>query len=454
MTKGWTRRDFLSGLGASAGLSALGGMHLFNHPARAADDVLDPLPDRYFLVLEIYGGWDLLLSLDPRDPAVFTQDNIGQTLIQPHYSHLLTPPAAGVVVDTQLGLLGGYMDETLAHLDKVCIVRGMSMETLAHATARRRMATGRVPDGVELNHTTIDVWLSAWLGKNDIIPNIAISRLSKNTNQPGYATPMRINRGAQLYPAMARETPFSVDEESAIQAFLLGQQSCASAQASGMKVQASSSRETIAALMQQNLGEKFNLKSKDPEMVALREHYTVQQNPYMATPLIAAQAIKAGLSRVVGARLSIPSLDDHGPTWARDNGPNQRMGFNAYARVLEDLESSPHPSGDGSWLDRTTVILTSEFSRGPLMNVAEGRDHWLMNGMILAGGDIKGGQVIGASSDVGMFPMPVDLKTGAVDLLNGHLLRPDDIWHTLFHSIGIEGDPANLKGETLKALLK
>ncbi len=450
MSDRWTRRDFLAG-GAAAGLSALGAASLYSPRVDAAEQL--ELADRSVIILEMTGGWDLLLSLDPRDPSVFTQDAVGQTLIDPQYGRVQNAPTPGVVLDTGLGLLGSFMGEALQHLDKVSIVRGISMETLAHATARQRMVTGRVPDGVELSHTTIDVWLSSWLGQDAVIPNIAISRPSKNLTQPGYATPLRLTSGAQLYSTMARSSPLSAAQESAIQGFLREQQACPSAMASSVKRQADTSRETIAGLMAQDLGEQFNLSSQEPGLVALKEHYNVAQEPFMATPLIAAQAVKTGLSRVVGARLSLPTLDDHGATWAANNGTTQMQGFNAFARVVADLESSAHPSGEGSWLDRTTVILTSEFSRTPLVNADDGRDHWLMNAMLLAGGDIKAGQVIGASSDVGMFPLPVDLQTGAVDILNGEILVPEDIWHTLFYSIGIAGDPANLKGKTLHALL-
>lgn len=54
-------------------------------------------------------------------------------------------------------------------------------------------------------------------------------------------------------------------------------------------------------------------------------------------------------------------------------------------------------------LDRTVVLCTGEFGRTPKVNLAGGRDHW-PNGfsLAIAGGGIRGGQVIGATDPAGI----------------------------------------------------
>jgi uncharacterized protein (DUF1501 family) len=63
----------------------------------------------------------------------------------------------------------------------------------------------------------------------------------------------------------------------------------------------------------------------------------------------------------------------------------------AYAALLEDL----HQRG---LLDRTLVIAMGEFGRTPKINGDAGRDHWpKVFSVCLAGAEVRGGQVIGAS---------------------------------------------------------
>ena len=48
------------------------------------------------------------------------------------------------------------------------------------------------------------------------------------------------------------------------------------------------------------------------------------------------------------------------------------------------------------------VVAIGEFGRTPKINPAGGRDHWPQCWtVLLAGGPIKGGQVVGASDDIG-----------------------------------------------------
>jgi Protein of unknown function (DUF1501) len=71
---------------------------------------------------------------------------------------------------------------------------------------------------------------------------------------------------------------------------------------------------------------------------------------------------------------------------------------NAYSSLLEDLSHS-------GLLDTTLVVATGEFGRTPRINPAGGRDHWPQCwSMVMAGGGVKGGQVVGASDAIGGAP--------------------------------------------------
>jgi hypothetical protein len=71
---------------------------------------------------------------------------------------------------------------------------------------------------------------------------------------------------------------------------------------------------------------------------------------------------------------------------------------NAYSSLLEDLSRL-------GLLDTTMVLATGEFGRTPRINPAGGRDHWPQCWtVVMAGGGIKGGQVVGASDSIGAAP--------------------------------------------------
>ncbi len=92
---------------------------------------------------------------------------------------------------------------------------------------------------------------------------------------------------------------------------------------------------------------------------------------------------------------------------------------NAYASLLEDLTSR-------GLLDDTMVVAMGEFGRTPKINPAGGRDHWPQCWTIsMAGGGVKGGQVIGASDEIGAYPKDRPIPAGEVAA-------------TIMHGLGID----------------
>jgi hypothetical protein len=91
---------------------------------------------------------------------------------------------------------------------------------------------------------------------------------------------------------------------------------------------------------------------------------------------------------------------------------------NAYSSLLEDLQ-------DRRMLDNTMVVAMGEFGRTPKVNPAGGRDHWPQCWtMLMGGGGIKGGQVVGASDEIGA--MPKDRPT-----------TPAEVAATIYKGLGI-----------------
>ena len=95
------------------------------------------------------------------------------------------------------------------------------------------------------------------------------------------------------------------------------------------------------------------------------------------------------------------------------------------ATLIADLKS------DGL-LDSTLIVAMGEFGRtvGPL-NSQSGRDHYLQQSALFAGGGIKGGRAIGATDRLGA----VTVDPGWSKQRN---IKPEDIEATIYSALGID----------------
>src|SRR5262249_54766008 len=89
----------------------------------------------------------------------------------------------------------------------------------------------------------------------------------------------------------------------------------------------------------------------------------------------------------------------------------------AWATLMEDLKAK-------GLLDTTLIVWMGEFGRTPKINRNKGRDHWANSwSTVLAGGGIKGGQVVGKTSADGMAveerPVAVADLLGTIGLALG-----------------------------------
>lgn len=80
----------------------------------------------------------------------------------------------------------------------------------------------------------------------------------------------------------------------------------------------------------------------------------------------------------------------------------------ALAALIEDLAES-------GMLDKTLVVMMSEFGRTPKVNMNAGRDHWASCfSCFLAGGGINGGTVVGSSDKDGYQPKDRPVKVADI----------------------------------------
>jgi len=90
-----------------------------------------------------------------------------------------------------------------------------------------------------------------------------------------------------------------------------------------------------------------------------------------------------------------------------------------YTALIEDLDQR-------GMLESTIVPVLGEFGRTPKVNPAGGRDHWPQVWTVfLAGGGIRGGQVIGSSDEIGGYP--ADRPTTCAEVVA-----------SIYHALGID----------------
>lgn len=133
--------------------------------------------------------------------------------------------------------------------------------------------------------------------------------------------------------------------------------------------------------------------------------------------LLARRLIEAGtrfVSTVNGPSITWDTHNNNFPRLKNTLVPPMEQ---AYAALLDDLE-------ERGLLDETLVIWMGDFGRTPKINTDGGRDHWPgCYSVVLAGGGIRGGQVVGSSDKIGAFP-----ETRAV--------TPADLHATVFQALG------------------
>jgi hypothetical protein len=158
--------------------------------------------------------------------------------------------------------------------------------------------------------------------------------------------------------------------------------------------------------------EAFNIAS---EPAAVRDEYG--RNPAGQRMLMARRLVAAGVRMVT---LQYGGWDMH---TGIANGMRQQMpAFDqAFAALIRDLDRN-------GLLERTLVMVSSEFGRTPKINKDAGRDHWpKVFSVVLAGGGVKKGFIYGESNATATEP-------------ERDPIGPEDLATTVYHQLGIVAD--------------
>ncbi|HEU4753483.1 MAG TPA: DUF1501 domain-containing protein, partial [Armatimonadota bacterium] len=140
------------------------------------------------------------------------------------------------------------------------------------------------------------------------------------------------------------------------------------------------------------------------------------RNRFGQSCLLARRLVETGVRFVT---VSIGGWDTHYNGF-RALGENLLPQFDrTFSTLIKDLD-------ERGLLKSTLVLSMGEFGRTPVVNRDGGRDHYArVFSMAMAGGGLKGGQVIGASDARGME-------------VAARPVRPEDIAATIYRQLGID----------------
>ena len=435
------RRGFLKAAAGFMGATLFGGI-----PFRAFAQATNLAPaDRCFVFVYFNGGWDQLLAFDPRDPAEFTPERISETRILPGYnlindSRFATVPVVPEKNNVRSNIAFGPAVGRLAdHFDLMTVVRGINMTTLGHEVGFRYFLTGKRPIGSAARGSSTATEIVGQMHPAVPIPSVAYNLETYNDRYPGYANALRVSRSTDLLLTLS---PSSKQLDSELERQLVdfrGQPvSCEAAAygARGVGETYENSQDQMRTVVSSRLDNAFRFELA--ENAEIRQKYglglTGTYDNEAGRAALVATALKQGISQCVSINLA-GGLDTHFGTQLT-HANNQRRGFDALAMLVDDLRGTAHPSG-GSFMDHTTLMVFSEFSRTPLINASGGRDHHISNSCMLMGAGIKHNFVYGASGDIGMAPGTLDLRTGQATP-NGENILPEHIIATILASANLD----------------
>jgi len=171
--------------------------------------------------------------------------------------------------------------------------------------------------------------------------------------------------------------------------------------------------QALSVLAEPRVRRAFEVEDTAPEIV---ERYG--RNKFGLSLLMARRLVEAGVNLVQVNLGKNSSWDTHVrnfPTMKENLLPPTDRALSA---LLDDLAES-------GLLESTLVVVTGEFGRTPTINNNAGRDHWgPVMSLLMAGGGVRGGNVIGASDKLGAYPVS-DRQT------------PENLAATMYEALGI-----------------
>lgn len=402
----WTRRDFMRTGVAGLGLSNLG---LAGALRRDEEEAPTPRADAV-IQIHLPGGMAHQESFDPKPyaPKVYRGE-----------VRAINTKLPGVQ-------FANHLAQTAKIADRITVVRSITHGEAAHERGTHNMLTGYRPSPAVVYPSMGSVVASQLGPRENLPPYVCVPNAPGPYGGTGYLSASYAPFSLGDDPASARfrvrdlDLPGGVDEARfARRRKMLDVVGASFGEGEdGVEAMGSFYSSAYEMLASEEAKAAFRI---DQETDKVRDEYGRNQSGQRL--LMARRLVEAGVRYVT---VSVGGWDHHEQI-ARRVGEQLRPLDQAFAMLIRDLD-------ERGLLDRTLVILTTEFGRTPKINQTGGRDHWPgVFSMAMAGGGVKRGYVHGSS----------DTTATAVESKG---VTPEDMARTVYTLIGINPDKELLSG--------
>ncbi|HEY2509268.1 MAG TPA: DUF1501 domain-containing protein, partial [Polyangiaceae bacterium] len=378
-----SRRTFLKVLGGGA-VAALSGLP----PARAIAEAA-AASQEFFVFLHAAGGWDVTLWADPRNelkglvhPA--STENTDTSRLKKWVDApldegartfaLVRPPRSNLVFGPGIGDLADLAD-------RLTVVNGLSMNTVAHPDGSVYSATGRHPEGGRVAAPSIDTMMANELGREQLLPAVSIRFPSSYVGEglDRRVVPLQIDDVGAIARTMSRSPLYESSEERDQVTAMLSEEARDLAKRAtypdvldGLALQYESLRHMLGGHLQ-DVFSGGGLRKAHPEF----DYKSRFAGGPSVNAAFAVEAMKRNLVRCVS--FAVSGFDTHNANY-KNQAQIQQDAFDLVATLMKTLDATPHPTRAGAKLsEHTHLLMVSEFCRTPQINMAMGRDHYPNN---------------------------------------------------------------------------
>jgi uncharacterized protein (DUF1501 family) len=312
------------------------------------------------------------------------------------------------------------LKQTAQVADKITVVRSMTHGEAAHERGTHNMFTGYRPSPAIVFPSMGSV-VSHELGvRNNLPPYVAVPSVPTNFAGSGYLSSAYgpFSLGSDPANPGFRVQDLALPGGVTPDRFTHRRQLMAAVNEHFRKTEKSDNLDAMDTFYQRAYGLISSEKARsafdiNKEPAKLRDEYG--RNAAGQRLLLARRLVESGVRFVT---LSYGGWDMHGNI--KQSMTNQLPQLDqAFAALVRDLDTR-------GMLDKTLIMISSEFGRTPKINTTAGRDHWpKVFSVVLAGGGVKRGQVYGKSDATASEP-------------EEDALGVEDLAHTVYHCLGID----------------
>ena len=328
----------------------------------------------------------------------------------------------------QSGLMvSDWFENVAQHADDLAVIHSCVSDGINHAGGVCQMNTGSIFGG----RPSLGAWVSYGLGtENQNLPGFVVIKDSEGTVVNGVR-----NWGNGFMPAVYQGVEFSSDgtpikylenpkgssperQRDKLDLLAALNHDYGSTRTDNTELEARIRAYELAYKMQSEAPQAVDLSKESDATKALYGMDKPETAVYGRNCLLARRLVENGV-RFVQLYSGAGSKWDAHKGIESNHGKLCRAVDKPIAGLLSDLKAR-------GLLEDTLVVWCGEFGRTPMSEQGDGRDH-NPNGftMWMAGGGVKGGQVIGTTDDLGLYAIQ--------DRMHVH-----DLHSTILHLLGVD----------------